>query len=207
MARSNTTNADAAAAAAAAMQNMHTSQMQAKNNPVRVSKTVETAEQQVGQMKPRDMRSFGPAEGALAAPQFEQLVDPNDRPIDNEKIEMERFMQDDLTIRLSPTTDKNAEQIIEVNVITVGLADRGMLGSNSKPVLIPRGKDVVVKRYIVERLLRCKLTGYGLEEKVVNGERMYSYPAATGMRYDFSVIHDPHPRGADWLKYLMAEAG
>lgn len=163
----------------------------AATNPVIVGKALESADQQVGQDAPRTLKSTGDAKDALEAAGFEVV----DRPLDPEKMAMMAFMDELMTIRIATSTDKNAEQVFELNI-------------NGKLEFFRRGESKTVKRYFVDRLARLKETGYAQRE-VVNSEGIKDivHDSRTGLKYDFAVIRDDHPRGADWLKHVLAEGG
>jgi len=164
--------------------------MDAINNPVVSTRTVEASDNPVGQDVPRTLRSTGPAEDALDFP----VVEVVDRPVDPEKMAMLEFMAQPVTVRIATTTDKNAEQVFEINI-------------NGRLEFFRRGETKTVPRYFVDRLARLKVTGYSQRE-VLNGEGVKDiiHDPHTGLKYDFAVTADPHPRGPEWLRHVLAEA-
>lgn len=151
----------------------------------------EPMEQKIGQDKPRRMKSTGAARESLA----KSIIEPVDRVFqDPEKMAMLEFMNDNVTVHIHATTNKEDEQIFEVTV-------------NGKIELFRRNETKTVKRYIVDRLARIKPTHYKQKE-VVNREgiREIEHIPTTGLRYPFSIRHDPHPKGPDWLRSVLAEA-
>lgn len=158
--------------------------------PHQVKKHFETEEQVVGQDKPRVMKSTGPAKQSLEAAQIE----PTDRPVDKKWAETMQFNEDVLTVMVHESTDKNAEPIVEV--FNGGIAQRFI-----------RGKEQEVKRKFVEVLARAKMTTYTQQAyKDDNGVDSIRQVPHTALRYPFSVVRDPSPRGKDWLKSVLAEA-
>jgi hypothetical protein len=151
---------------------------------------IDTSEQEVGQDSSRLMKSTGAADKSLE-PSRVELVD---RPVDKEKLAMLAFMDEPVTIRLATTTDREAEQMFELNI-------------NGQLAFFRRGETKTVKRYFVDRLARLKETAYSQKE-VVNavGIRDILHIPHSALKYDFSVINDPNPRGADWLTHVLAEA-
>lgn len=160
-------------------------------SPVIINRALETAEQQVGQDGTRTLKSTGEARKALSRKQSEVI---DDRPVDAEKLAMMTFMAEPVTIRIATTTDKNAEQVFEVNI-------------NGKLEFFRRGETKTVSRNFVDRLARLKTTIYSQRE-VINHEGIKDivYDEHTGLKYDFAVVRDDHPRGAEWLKHVLAEA-
>lgn len=159
-----------------------------KVNPV--TDRIETAEQEIVQQNTRVQHSE-PGTKALddnVNPEFDA------RPVNHEKLEMLKFFNDDLTVRIGTSGDKNAEQVFEINV-------------NGRLELFRRGEKKTVKRYIVDHLLRMKQTTYQQRE-VTNsdGEKSIVNIPTSSLKYDFSVEHDPHPRGKEWLRATMLEA-
>lgn len=163
----------------------------ASTNPVIVKNALETAEQDIGQGTTRTLKSTGEAKDALGAAGFEIV----DRPVDPEKMAMMAFMDEPVTIRIATTTDKNAEQVFELNI-------------NGKVEFFRRGEVKTVKRYFVDRLARLKETAFSQQE-VLNKEGIKDilHTPNTALKYDFSIVEDRHPRGADWLKHVLSEAG
>ena len=164
----------------------------AKHNPVIMQHSIDTQDQETGQGNERLMKSHGPASESLEA---QSLVISSDRPVDMEKVAMLAFMEEPMTIRMATTTDKNAAQVFELQV-------------NSKYEFFRRGETKTLKRYFVDRLCRLKQTIY-TQKEVINAEGIkdiLNIPH-TALLYDFSVVRDDNPRGADWLAHVQAEAG
>lgn len=161
-----------------------------KVRPVRSTRQfTEAAEQPTGQEKTRAMRSRGPARQALDEPRAVEVVD---HPLSRGKLEMLKFNEDVLTILVHDSTNPTDEPLVEV-------------WNDGVPQRFWRGIEQNVKRKYVEILARCKKTTRGNEKyKDGNGDDSYRYPAHSALRYPFSVIHDPSPRGRDWLKALIA---
>lgn len=156
--------------------------------PVIISKTLEAAEQQVGQDNPRRMSSTGEASIEPA------LIEPVERPVDQEKLAMLAFMEEPVTVYIQTTTNKQDEQVFEVFV-------------NGKREFFRRGETKTVKRKFIEAMVRAKVTTYEQREEFDDaGVRTYVNIPHTGLRYPFSVVSDPNPRGADWLRATLAQA-
>jgi hypothetical protein len=110
--------------------------------------------------------------------------------------ESELFMNQKLRIRLATTTDPNAppQAIVTVN------------DSNNRAV-IPRGKQVWVKRLHVEVLARMRETRYTQPTRnMMDPEAGNQLIPHEAMAYPFEVLEDPHPHGRVWLERVLAEA-
>lgn len=152
------------------------------------NKVLETAEMTVGQDKPRALTTEGPAklEG--------RSVEPVDRPMDKEWLDMVAFSREKVTIVINADTNPNAEDPVGV-------------GNNGDWLWLKREQSHTIERRFVESLARAKVTSYTQREEIgPNGVRLYINVPHTACRYPFRVENDPHPRGRDWLKAVLAEA-
>lgn len=153
-------------------------------------KTFEPMEQQIGQDAPRVMKSTGPAKEALE-PAYIQAVD---RPVDGEKMAMLAFMELPVTIHVHTSSDPAAEEVF----VVINGGQREMF---------KRGETKTVKRKFVDILATRKLTSY--TQRRVRGDDGVMQDVQvphSSLKYPFSVIEDKHPRGADWLKAMLASA-
>jgi hypothetical protein len=130
--------------------------------------------------------------------QGETLVRPAQSTLDDPnmiaKAEMLKFMEEPVTVEIAELSDENADMgfVIEVN---------------GRKEVFRQGERKTVRRVFVEGLARAKKTGYR-NQLVVDrstGEQTYEYPAKTGLRYPFSVVHDPNPKGGAWLKAVLRQ--
>lgn len=162
-----------------------------------VQKMLETEEQSVGQLPERQIQSTGPATQAAPAPSLVQVAD---RPVDKEWADMVAFSRQMVTININDSADKNAE-----NPVFVGNnGEMPMVDGN--PGWLFRNKDYTIERRFVESLCRAKITTYTQRDEVApDGTPHKIMVPHTALRYPFRVVNDPHPRGADWLKAIMAE--
>ena len=168
------------------------SRADARYNPAIKSSGHDTQESETGQGEARLLKSTGAAEDALDTPVIQAI---GDSPVDLEQIAMDAFMREDVTVRMATTTDKNAPQVFELCI-------------GGKFEFFKRGETKTIKRYFVDRLARLKQTIY-TQKEVVNAEGIkdiLNIPH-TGLLYDFSVVHDANPRGADWLAHVQMEPG
>ncbi len=162
----------------------------AANNPVSITQTFEPLEHQIGQDVPRVMKSSGPARDALEP----AYIQPVGRPVDKEKLEMLAFMEMPVTVQIHTTADPNAEQVFEVI-------------NGGKREFFRRGEVKTVPRKFVDLLATRKTTTFTQKRvRNVDGELQDVQVPQTALRYPFSVIKDPHPRGGDWLAHVLAQA-
>lgn len=160
----------------------------AKNRPTRSTRRdVDTTDFKVGQDRPRDMPTTGPA-------QLEpQIVEPVDGPVSKDFLDALKFMDEELTIIVQDTEDKNATPLVET-------------WCNGRSQFFIRGQAQTVKRRYVEVLARSKGTRYRQEHyKDANGNDAIRNIPVTSLRYPFTVIHDPNPNGPEWLKQVLKE--
>lgn len=144
-----------------------------------------------------------PNEYSMAEPVAvgDDAVIEKSRPIDvdspefKKKAETEAFMREKLHIVIHQTSEKNADQVFDISV-------------NGKSMVFRRGHEYeAVPRMFVEGLARAKPVNYENEEYTdVKGVRAVRHPGRRGLRYGFSVIRDPNPKGQAWLKKVLAEA-
>ena len=107
--------------------------------------------------------------------------------------ELERFMNEPVTLMIDKTTERNAEQIIQ-------------LMCNGISQFIVRGKETVVKRKYLDILARAKVDQIETEEYVnPKNEKAIRINHEPAHKYPFRVVRDDNPRGYGWLKGVMAE--
>ncbi len=150
---------------------------------------LETAEQAIGQSKPRLMKSVGKAKESLDP----ALVEPTDKPVDKDWADMMTFNKQKVTFVINESTDTNADNPV-------------ICGNSGEPKQFWRGVEYTEERRFLESLARAKPTSF--TQKLVvdpNGIKSYVHMPHTAGRYDIRVIHDPHPRGLDWLKSILAQ--
>jgi len=111
----------------------------------------------------------------------------------DEKARNLQFMNEKVTVMIMESADKNAEPIFEVAV------------NNHREIFV-RGQEKTVPRFIVEGLARAKPVTYANKEKTgADGVRYVENKSTTGLRYAFSVVHDPSPLGKSWLSSVLAQ--
>lgn len=165
---------------------------QAKHNPVMRTTAEPVSQQEIGQGAERVLKSTGDSKDALDTP---RIARANEFGVDQEKLDMLAFMNEQVTVRIGTTTDKNAPQVFEINV-------------NSNLHFFRRGETKKVPRYIVDRMLRLKQTVY-TQKEVINAEGIKDivHIPHTALLYDFSIERDDNPMGKSWERAVLAEAG
>lgn len=165
---------------------------QAKNNPVQRTTADPVSENTIGQGASRLLKSTGDSKVAMETP---TIALASEFGMDQEKLEMLAFMNEPVTVRIGTTTDKNAEQVFEINI-------------NGNLEFFRRGETKTVKRFIVDRMLRLKETVYSQKE-VINSEGIKDilHIPHTALKYDFSIERDDNPLGDSWKRHTLAEAG
>jgi hypothetical protein len=134
-------------------------------------------------------------DGHHAAPVLESLgFDANGKRIRPKKWYDEMaFMNEMVTVRIHPSTDRNAHPLPDVYV-------------NGRVQRFPRGEELAVRRCFVEVLARSRLTTFDNQLiKDASGNDKYVYPAHTAEVYPFTVIGDS-AKGEAWLKNVMRSA-
>lgn len=160
---------------------------EARNNPVILSKSLETQDQAIGQSSDREFVDNKLNDNVLDVVSEHKLCD-------SEKMDMLKFMNEKVTVRVATSTDQNAEQIFEITI-------------NGKTEVFVRGEQKTVRRCFVDRMCMLKQTSFDCKLIEKDGERQYVYPQTTGLRYDFGMVRDDNPLGASWLKHSLALRG
>jgi hypothetical protein len=115
-----------------------------------------------------------------------------DRVVTGDEYSLDAFMHEPMTVMVHDSTDENDAELVYVSV-------------NGNRQFFLRGQPQTVKRYFVERLARAKMTTYkqNLDDRL--GESMNNMIPHHALRFPFSVVEDKNPRGAAWLRNLLAE--
>lgn len=79
---------------------------------------------------------------------------------------------------------------------------------NGKHQLFVRDMPITCRRMYVEALARSRPETYDNNEYTTNdGVRGYRYIKRASVKYPFQMIRDDNPRGAEWLRTLLATKG
>ncbi len=143
--------------------------------------TVEAASEYLGKEIPFSIGEIGHGD-----------VEVIDRPYSMSKLETEQFMNEPVTVMVLGSGDENETDLVQVGV-------------NGVTQFFRRDVAQVVKRKFVARLARSKRTDYRqtLDDRL--GEAMNTMNPRHALKYPFTVIEDKNPKGAAWIKAVLAE--
>lgn len=115
-------------------------------------------------------------------------------PIGDDYAKELAFLEEKVEVMVHESTDPNAENPVQV-------------ACNGINQFFVRGQTQVVKRKFVEILARSKTTSIATRDaRDLSGDLTTRIEKATALRYPFSVIRDENPKGAVWLKSVLAQA-
>lgn len=112
-------------------------------------------------------------------------------PVTMKDAELEAFMNEPVMVTVLSSGKDNEMPYVQVAV-------------NGVTQMFLRDQPIVVKRKYVERLARAKETGYDQTVDDRLGERMNILQNRHSLRYPFQVNRDDNPRGAAWLRAILA---
>lgn len=140
---------------------------------------------------PRD-----PNEGVVSWTQLrigrEEIVTTG--PEELKGVDVAKFMEEELTIVIHKSTDKNALERVPVGV-------------NGETAWLPRDVKIRLPRKFVERLARAQEATFRTDDnpdpRMDEGKIVRR---TNGQVFPFAVLHDPNPRGAAWLARITRES-
>lgn len=143
--------------------------------------TVEAASEYLGSEAPFSIGEIGVGD-----------VEVIDRPMKLDAFDNEKFMNEPVTVMVLGSGDENETDLVQVGV-------------NGVTQFFRRDVAQVVKRKFVARLARSKRTDYRqtLDDRL--GEAMNTMNPRHALKYPFTVIEDKNPKGAAWIKAVLAE--
>lgn len=101
------------------------------------------------------------------------------------------FNEEFVEVMLHESTDENAENPV-------------FTSCNGVPQYFFRGQPQRVRRKYVAILASCKEHSVSTPEYTAgDGSRAMGIKRTSSLKYPFSIISDPNPRGAAWLKSLL----
>lgn len=112
-------------------------------------------------------------------------------PVTMKDAELEAFMNEPVMVTVLSGGKDNEVPYVQVSV-------------NGVMQMFLRDQPIVVKRKYLERLARAKETGYDQTVDDRLGERMNILHNRHSLRYPFQVNRDDNPRGAAWLRNILA---
>lgn len=112
----------------------------------------------------------------------------------SEKAKALAFMEELVEIEIFPQPGRNPQNVFDIQV-------------NGTAMVFRAGERKYVKRKFVEGLLRAKPVHYGNEEYVDknDGIKKVKHPVSTSLRFPFSIIRDPSPKGDAWAKAVRSQ--
>lgn len=114
--------------------------------------------------------------------------------VNKDYLDLLKFSEEKMTIRLEQSSDKYAPTAIDVSV-------------NGETQWLPVGHPLKLKRKFVEVLARCKSDVFDtIRSETQDGDSINKLSRRTSMKHPFSVIHDPNPKGYEWLVQLLSAA-
>lgn len=132
------------------------------------------------------------AESMLNRPQEEILL--VDKPIKQDYAEALAFGEEQVLIRLERTGNKYQPAIVD-------------FGVNGVKEWVPVGKPHKIKRKYLEVILRSQPFNVSTEHDGTTVERPRNLMARhQSSRHPVSILHDPNPRGAEWVQRIAAES-
>jgi hypothetical protein len=157
---------------------------------MKMTKTIDTREQKVGQNKEVLLNRDTDAEAIRD--EFSD-IEVMDTPHFKDKADNLLFMEEYVEVMVHSSTDKNAEKVVDVYV-------------NGTPQRFIRGRRQVVRRKFVESLARAKPFGVATPEATDdNGDKTTKIVTSVALRYPFDM-RDKNPRGVQWLQSILQEA-
>lgn len=107
-------------------------------------------------------------------------------------VQTEAFMNESLTIILASNGADDETPTVPVGV-------------NGSFIYLLRDEPILVKRKYIEVLARAKKTDYDQTLDHSLGEHMNKLSQRHVLKYPFTVITDPNPRGHQWLREILAQ--
>lgn len=167
----------------------------ASDVPASITKTIEPMEM----LPPDSMREFKePKPGdQVSDPQMMSdtiEVVPAIELCKKEKLDALNFDNEPVTVHIHETSDEQSDSNFSISV-------------GGRSMVFRRGESKTVPRKFVEGLCRAKPVGFRWEEYTRDdGSRAVRYPSRTGLRYPFSIINDPNPRGGqEWANRIIKQ--
>jgi hypothetical protein len=109
------------------------------------------------------------------------------------------FMEEPVTIRLEPSSDKNAAMAFPVWV-NGKKAEVYQNGRWDEIGYLPVGRTLVVRRSVLEVIIRAKIDTVHTRIENMDSERPNNREDRfTSPIHSFSIIEDRNPRGAAWV--------
>lgn len=138
-----------------------------------------------------------------------ETIIPVDKPLDRDYARYLAFMEDPITIRIEPSDEEHAPTVVDCWVNGKGAEVMDTItGKWMELSCLPIGGPIITKRKYVEVLARSRTDRVVANEtnnRPDPGKDGWTINRRTQRKTLFSVIHDPSPKGAEWLTRLYAE--
>jgi hypothetical protein len=150
------------------------------------------ADDHLSQDEPTDLPTSEPVE---TVKRRAKKAEPDTIDTVSQDIGSEAFFNEIVEIVVHESTDPSAIPIPQINV-------------NGVNQFFIRGQPQKVKRLFLARLARMKQRRYSQQivNDPVSGHVVQRMIPHTGLRYPFSVVEDPNPKGPAWLQKILSEA-
>ena len=120
------------------------------------------------------------------------VIQPVDTPLNKAYLDELAFMEEIIEIMIHEVDDPAAENPVAA-------------GNSGRVQYFSRGVPAKARRCIVDSLI-VKTDRISTPEYFNGaGERARSIKRTSALKYPFSVISDPNPKGGEWLRRRMAE--
>ena len=148
---------------------------------------------------------------SIKVEQHPPIVEPSDydgdiiigeKIIDTSYADELAFMEEPVTIRLEPSSDRNAVGAFPVWVNGKG-AEVFQVGQWREIGYLPVGQVITVRRKVLEVVIRAKVDTIHTEIKEKDSDRPQNViQRFTSPVHSFSIIEDRNPRGPAWVTEL-----
>lgn len=116
-----------------------------------------------------------------------------DKPLDKSNADALAFMEDDLDIMIQPSSEENAAMMVDCYV-------------NGEAKWVKVGERTKLKRKFVEVLLRAKPISVNTTHDEIGAKNIINNIVRhQRAKYPMSIMHDPSPKGGEWLRRVMME--
>lgn len=161
-----------------------------------------------------DSESVKPAQKpAIVMPPIDQpyeaepdIVIPDLGMLKKEQLDRLRFNEEPVTIFIHRSGERNASKVTDL--VAVNGIKAEVLFKNGWVQIgwLPRGVTLTTKRKYVEQLAHSKVDEIRTDTGKVGEENPRNViERSTRAVCSFSVVHDPNPRGSDWLESILRQ--
>ena len=138
-----------------------------------------------------------------------EVIIPVDKPLDKGYASALAFMEEPITIRIEPSDEENAPIVVDCWVNGKGAEVMDTLSGKFMEInCLPIGQPIITKRKYVEVIARARsdrVVGKEENNRPEPGRDGWAIQRRAQRKNSFSVIHDPNPKGAEWLTRIYAE--